>query len=296
VPTFETPAPIAVTVEVVIGDVRITASDRTDTVVEVRPANAANPSDVKAAGQIDVTYADGRLVVRSNRPWRHYTPFGGSGAVDVIVDAPTGSSLTGESSMGALTVEGELGDCRYKTAMGHIRIDRAGALRLKTSHGTIAVDGADGDADVTGTGDIRIGEIHGTAVVKNNNGDTTIGTVTGDLRVKSANGDIVVGRALRSVVARTACGDIRVGEIVRKVVELRTAAGEIEVGVRRGTAAWLDVSSGYGRVHNALDSAEGPETSDEIVEIRARTGHGDFTIRRSEEATFPTEPITRKQT
>jgi len=29
---------------------------------------------------------------------------------------------------------------------------------------------------------------------------------------------------------------------------LETAAGELEVGIREGTAAWLDVSSKYGRV------------------------------------------------
>ena len=35
-PTFETPDPISVTIDIV-GDARITASDRTDTVVTVRP-------------------------------------------------------------------------------------------------------------------------------------------------------------------------------------------------------------------------------------------------------------------
>ena len=40
-PTFETPQPIAVTVDVFLGHVEIIASDRTDTVVEVRPSDPA---------------------------------------------------------------------------------------------------------------------------------------------------------------------------------------------------------------------------------------------------------------
>ena len=34
---FDTPDPISVTVELAVGDIRIEASDRADTVVEVRP-------------------------------------------------------------------------------------------------------------------------------------------------------------------------------------------------------------------------------------------------------------------
>ena len=40
-PTFDTPEPITVTLELGVGDVRITASDRADTVVEVRPSDPA---------------------------------------------------------------------------------------------------------------------------------------------------------------------------------------------------------------------------------------------------------------
>lgn len=57
--------------------------------------------------------------------------------------------------------------------------------------------------------------------------------------------------------------------------------GDVEVGIRAGTAAWLDVSSGAGTVHNALDSASGPEQSDETVQIRAHTAYGDIVLRRS---------------
>ena len=62
-PTFQTPEPISVTLELGVGQVRIAASDRADTVVEVRPSDEADQSDVKAAQQVRVEYAGGMLRV-----------------------------------------------------------------------------------------------------------------------------------------------------------------------------------------------------------------------------------------
>jgi DUF4097 and DUF4098 domain-containing protein YvlB len=124
------------------------------------------------------------------------------------------------------------------------------------------------------------GEIAGSAVVKNSNGDTRIGEVGGDLRVKAANGDIDVEYAHGTVVAKTANGHIRVGSIHRGALVAETANGQIEVGIADGVAAWLDLDTHYGHVHNGLDATEGPGSADEQVEVRARTGFGDITIRR----------------
>ncbi len=41
-PSFDTREPISATVDVVTGDVRITAGDVASTVVEVRPSDASN--------------------------------------------------------------------------------------------------------------------------------------------------------------------------------------------------------------------------------------------------------------
>src|SRR6185503_8728604 len=227
------PEPVAVIVDLAVGDVRITASDRRDSVVQVRPSNEADPSDVRAAEQVRVECAEGRLTVKAQRQWRQYSPFGSGGSVEVTLEVPTGSSVEGSTSMGALHAEGELGPCRFKTSMGNLRLDHTGRLQLKTSYGNVVVYRAAGDAAVTtGTGDIRIGGIDGAAVIKNSNGDTDVGDVRGDVHVKAANGDIAVSRAGGSVTARSACGDIRVGEVARGEVALRTTIGEIDVGVR----------------------------------------------------------------
>lgn len=280
-PTFPTPDPILVSVEL-IGDVRITASDRTDTVVTVRPGDPSSAADVRAAEQTTVECRDGQVLIKSARNWRQFTPFGGKEAIDVTVELPTGSQLTVDSPLGNLSAEGELGECRLKTSMGNIRVDQAGPLQASTGYGNLSVDRVVGDAALTtGSGDVRVGAVEGDAMIKSSNGDTTIGEVTGELRVKAANGDVAVGRAHRSATARTANGDIRITEVRGGVIVVETAAGDLEVGIREGTAAWLDVVTRFGAVRNDLGTADGPTPSDTTVEVRARTSVGDIYIARS---------------
>jgi hypothetical protein len=92
-----------------------------------------------------------------------------------------------------------------------------------------------------------------------------------------------VDQARAGVVAKSAHGNIRLGEVVSGSVVLETRVGDVEVGIREGTAAWLDVNTSVGNVHNALDAAEAPEPSAPTVEVRARTSFGDVLIRRPPE-------------
>jgi len=280
-PTFATPESISVTLELGAGDLRIVASDRTDTVVEVRPSDEADESDVKAAAQVRVDYASGALRVTGPK----LRPFDFSRrtkSVDVSIELPSGSQVSAEMQMGDIRCAGRLGECRLKTSAGNVSLDRTGPLRLSTSAGHVTVDGIAGNAEIsTGSGTVQIGEVEGTAVVKNSNGDTTIDAVTGDVRVRAANGDIRVARAGAGVDAKTSNGSIRLGEVARGSVVLGTAMGDLEIGVAEGTAAWLEVNTGFGQVRNLLESAARPDDTDETVEVRGRTSYGDITIHRS---------------
>jgi DUF4097 and DUF4098 domain-containing protein YvlB len=281
--TFETPEPILVTVEVAVGDIHVEASDRRDTIVEVRPSNPAHKSDVAAARQTRVEYEGGRLLVKAPKSWKQYSPFGaGRESIDVRIELPSDSQLRGDAAVATLHATGRLGDCSFKTSAGDIHIGEAGAVQLKTSVGDITVDRAVGEAEVTtNSGAVRIDSIDGAAVVKNSNGDTWIGDVTGDLRASSANGNITVDQARAGVVAKTANGDVRLDEVARGVITVQTARGRVEIGVVDGVAAWLDLNTGFGRVNNGLDDAPQPEAGDDTVEVRARTAFGDITISRS---------------
>ncbi|MBB5807935.1 hypothetical protein F4560_007703 [Saccharothrix ecbatanensis] len=280
-PVFATPEPISVTIELRAGDVQIIATDRTDTLVEVRPSDESDESDVEAAQKTRVEYADGVLLVRGLKA-RAIDFSKKTRSVDVLIELPAGSQVHSDMSVADVRSTGVLGECRFKASVGHFRLDRTGPLRLETL-GHVTVEAVDGDADVaTGTGRVQLGHVSGAVVVKNSNGHTEIGTVAGELRVRSANGDISVDRAGAKVEAKTANGSIRIGEVVRASVTLNTSSGDLEIGIAEGTAAWLDLKTGHGRVRNSLDDVSGaPAKSDETVEIRANTSYGEITIRRS---------------
>jgi putative adhesin len=281
VPVFATPEPISATIELHAGNVQIVATDRTDTVVEVRPTDESDDSDVRAAQQTRVEHANGALTVRG--PKSLALSFSKkTRSVEVLIELPTGSQVHGELVSGDFSSSGVLGECRFTTSVGHYLLDRTGPLRLKTM-GHVTVDAVAGDAEVsTGSGRVRIGEVDGVAEVKNSNGSTDIGTATGRLRVRATNGDVTVGRAGAGVEARASNGSIRIAEVVRDSVALHTSTGDLEVGVAAGTAAWLDLKTGHGRVHNELDDiGPAPEESGRTVEVRAHTSFGDITVRRS---------------
>ena len=168
------------------------------------------------------------------------------------------------STAGDVDCEGRLGDVRIDTRYGDIRIDRSTAARIHTSAGEISISDAEGPAEAsTSYGEIRIGR------------------ASGDLRLDSACGDITVDCALASVGARTKYGQVRVHEAVQGSLDLETAYGTVEAGIREGTAAWLDVASASGRVRNLLTESDGPAESEDSLRVRARTAYGNIVIRRA---------------
>lgn len=279
-PTFDTPKPVTATIDVVVGDVHIRADGGGHTTVDVRASDASNEEDVKAAEQTRVECANGHLLVKAAK-LRSWLPRGMGGSIDVTIELPAGSNVHGAGQSTDFRCDGRFGDCRIKTGLGGIQLEQADTLNLKSGIGDISVERAAGHAEVSASsGDVRLHELEAGAVVKNSNGDTWIGAAGGDLRVSAANGSIAVDLANASLVAKSASGDVRLGEAVRGSVVLETNLGDLEVGIREGTAAWLDVRAHAGKVHNSLDAVEAPEPSAETVEVRARTSAGNVVIGR----------------
>jgi hypothetical protein len=281
-PAFDTPEPISVSVEVGVGSIRISASDRIDTIVEVTPSDPANKGDVSAAEQTRVDYEGGRLVVRGPKGWRRWSLRGGAESIAVRIDVPAASGFSGETDVASLRCTGRLGVCRFKNGVGDIRIEEAASLEVRTGADDVTVDRVENAADVkTGSGTVRIGSVGGTAVVRNGNGGTWIGEVAGDARVSAANGEIKIDRAFAGVTAKTANGSVRLGEVARGAVVAQSAFGTIEVGVRDGVAAFLDLQTKFGNVQSDLEASERPGPDEDSVEVNARTSFGDITIHRT---------------
>ncbi|MCM6773185.1 DUF4097 family beta strand repeat-containing protein [Nocardia sp. CDC159] len=278
--TFDTPEPITVTIDLVVGSAQITASDRADTVVEVYPADPADETDISAAQRTTVEFAMGRLSIRA--PRRRALFSNKSEAVNVVVELPEGSRVDGSGTQVEFRCTGRLGECRLKTTDGHLLLDQIESARLTTGRGKIIVDQVLSRADLsTGSGDVSIREIYGPATIKNTNGATEVDLVTGDLRLNAANGDIFVGRIEADVVAKVNNGNVRIGAIATGSVDVETRNGDLDVGIPDGTAAWLDLNTETGRVRNFLTSSGAPEPTGKSAEVRARTHAGDIMIRRS---------------
>lgn len=279
-PTFNTPEPISAAIDLAVGDVRIFATDREDTVVAVRPSDESHEPDVRAAEQTRVEYTPSGLLIST--PKQRGLGLRKIGSVDVTIEMPAGSALHADGAMAVFRCSGRLGKCRIKVSAGDIEVDQAGPVDLSTAAGAITADRVTGHAEVsTSSGRVRLREVDGTAVLKNSNGDTWVGDITGDLRVNNSNGAIAVGHAGADIIASTANGDVRISELTRGSASLKTSLGEIEIGVRAGTAAKIDAHTQFGTVHNSMDAADSPGPSEEVVEVRARTSFGDIVIRRA---------------
>lgn len=283
---FTTPSPIALSLDLYVADVHIVATDRADTVVEVRPSEPARPADVKAAENTRVEYdeATRTLSVITRKPRNRFVNFSKRPeSIDVVVQLPTDSDVRGEVSLGDYRTEGVLGTVTLKTDFGAVRIGESGALNVRTGFGEITVDGASGSAKVqSGSGEIRVGSVDGSADVSTGNGTIRVGVVTGPANVKVANGGLSVDRALSDITASNSNGEVRIGEVVRGKVRATSKNGRVDVGVRDGSAAWLELNTTVGRVYNELDSSDAPEAGEPVdkVELHASTKIGDIVVRR----------------
>jgi DUF4097 and DUF4098 domain-containing protein YvlB len=288
VSTFSTPSPIAVTLDLYVADVRLAVSDRTKTIVEVRPTNPDKAADIKAAEDTRVEYDDATrtLSVVSRKPRNRFVNFSSKRpeSIDVVIQLPTDSDVRGEAGVGDFQADGPLGIVTLKTDLGAVRLAETGPLNVRTGLGEITVEGVSGSAEVHGSSsDIRIGAVDGTADVSSSNGQVRVGVVTGPASVKASNGSVSVDRALSDLTATSSNGQVRVGEVARGKVSATSRNGAVEIGIREGSAAWLELNTGLGRVYNELNSADAPEAGEpgDRVEVHASTKLGDITIRRA---------------
>jgi hypothetical protein len=279
-PTYPTPAPIDLAINLQVGEIVIIAGDRTDTVVTVAATNPAKAVDRRGADETRVDFDGQRLTVTGPKP--RISWFGPTESVDVRVEVPAGSRLAAELSAGALRTEGRLGATRIKSSTGAVDIDSTGDLWLRAGHGNVTLAAAHGGIEITADhGQIRVGTVSDDAVLKASHGSISVGEAGGDVDAKLSYGDLEIGTALASVSAKTAYGSIQLGEVSSGSVQLDSGFGQVSIGVRPGIPAWLDLSSKEGRVRNELDGDSAPDPAEQTVAVRARTGFGNITIQRA---------------
>ena len=275
-PAFDTPGPIAVTVVVAGAQARVTASDRTDTVVLVEPIDKTSPSDVRVASKTKVDFARDQLSVKTTASGDK------NGSVVITIDLPAGSSLVAYLAHSSVQADGSLGECELHMASGRVRLDRVGALQANVAAGEVTIGHVAGRASIDGAAfAMRISEVKDTVKLSSSGGQTWIGRASADLDLSSGHGGFDIDRADGSVTAETGDGAIRIGRLTRGQAELSNRSGNIEVGISEGTAATVDAGSKRGSVRNSVPAQENPGPSEDKVTVHARTRYGDIVVQRA---------------
>ncbi|GIF73032.1 DUF4097 family beta strand repeat-containing protein [Asanoa siamensis] len=215
--TYETPSPISAVLDIPAGRVDLVATDRTDTVVEVAPVDAAADRDVRTAEQTNVAYADGVLRVTTAVKNQYFGP---SGSVAVTVHLPTGSAVEAKAASAEFRATGRFREVAFDGANGTIEIDEAAGVRLTALAGDVSVRRLHGPAEIsTAKGDIRIAEAgRGRVVLRTQAGHIAVGATPGVAasldagtsfgRIDNALTNTGNGPADLQIHATTAYGDI----------------------------------------------------------------------------------------
>ncbi|MCX5138587.1 MULTISPECIES: DUF4097 family beta strand repeat-containing protein [unclassified Streptomyces] len=176
---FATPTPVSTVLDIPAGQVRFIAADRSDTTVEVLPADSSKSRDAKAAEQITVAYADG--VLRIEAAPTNNRIIGTSGSVEVTVQLPAGSRVEAKAAAAEFRGVGRLGDVVFEGAQATVKLDEAASARLTVQAGDVTVGRLGGPARIsTQKGDIHITEALGGAV--------ELSTMSGGISVGAARG------------------------------------------------------------------------------------------------------------
>ena len=266
---FETPAPIALYVEIGKGRVRVHAHDTAQTTVEITGQNA---------DEVQVSFDDGELRVIAPKDGSGW--FGRDRDLDVEVELPTGSDVAVKTGSADIEIDGQVNDVRLKTGSGDITCDTfAGSARIDTGSGDVEVSEALAALMVkSGSGDISVGACVGELNVSTGSGDVEVGTTNGRSVVKTGSGDLKVATANDDLSLSTGSGDLTVGSVRRGRISVKGASSEVHIGIPAGTPVWADLNTVTGSVRSNLESVGAPQEGQEHVELQARTVSGDIVL------------------
>ncbi|WP_433246472.1 DUF4097 family beta strand repeat-containing protein [Streptosporangium sp. CA-135522] len=215
---FDTPTPVTAILDIPAGHIRLIAADRTDTTVEILPANTAKSRDVQTAEQTTVTYTDGILRIHTPQPKNQL--LGPSGSIEVTIQLPAGSHIEAKAASAEFRGVGRLGDVTLDGAHGSIKLDETESAHLTLQAGDITVGRLGGPAQInTQKGDLRITEaVRGTVVLRTEAGQIAIGAARGVSasldagtsygRIHNALNNTDGAAAALTIHATTAYGDI----------------------------------------------------------------------------------------
>ncbi|WDZ92138.1 DUF4097 family beta strand repeat-containing protein [Nocardiopsis sp. HUAS JQ3] len=177
--TLPTPAPITTVLGIPAARIQLIAADRTDTTVQIQPADPAKNRDVRAAQHTTVTYDDGILHIQAPTPENRAS--GPSGSIEITIQLPTGSHLQTKAASAELRGVGRLGNVTVEAAQGSVKLAETTNAHLTVLDGDITIGHLNGPARISvHKGDIDITRAtHGTVELRTESGDITVSAAPG---------------------------------------------------------------------------------------------------------------------
>ena len=234
-------------VDVNVGSIEVTASDRKDVVIEVFrkvSARGFGGGDREKAElqrhELTLSQEGNTAIVRSQRQ--------------------KGAARVNNMSLNfryVILVPAEF-DAELKTSGGGIQVaDLNGVLKAHTSGGSLKFAGIRGPIDGhTSGGSIALANTDGNATIKTSGGSIKINQHKGDVLAKTSGGSISVEAVEGQVQARTSGGSVnaRLSKITGEC-RLETSGGGINVGVPSSAALDIDAKTSGGSVQSELPLA-----------------------------------------
>lgn len=277
--TFQTPSPVRLQVDIPRGRIHVMAEETGETRIEL----TAIHGDATARAWIadaEIVQSGGEIIVHVRKTGRML--FGMGGSIEVVVHAPTGSSARLSSGSGDIETLGRLGEVVASSGSGEIRLGDNSMARARTGSGNIAVAASAGSVDAkTGSGHIIVGKVGADAVLNTGSGHAELALAAGSAQLSTGSGNIDIDQAGDSLEAFAASGHVKVGRADHGRVRARTISGRVSVGVAKGVAAHLDVSTMSGKVRSELDAADAPGDAEQHVELILSTISGNINIDRA---------------
>jgi DUF4097 and DUF4098 domain-containing protein YvlB len=283
--TFQTPGDTRLDIRLGAGEVRLETAKVQETTVALEPLrdNDATKAAIENARVELRERGGGHEVVIDVRD--RGRGFGSKNAeVLVAVTSPEGTSI--ETKTGSAEVEGRgrFGSVEVETGSGDVEFGEiAGDVNVNAASGDVQLGSIGGNARVnTASGDQTFRTICGEAKLNSASGDVLIREAQGEISINSASGDVIVREAASSVGVNTASGDQEIGSVTSGKVTLKSASGDLKVGIREGSTLWVDARSRSGEVTSELPVSElPPDGNGPTVELRANTMSGDIAVARA---------------
>jgi DUF4097 and DUF4098 domain-containing protein YvlB len=249
---FPTPTPVHLYVENAAGSIEVLADAGAETTVDISGRYHEDLVVVELSG-------DGRrLTIRPRRRHRLRNL-----RLDITVHLPAGSTIEAATASAGLTVHGEIADLKAAAASAAVSADDV--------TGSVAVQSA--------SGSLRVGAVGGSLSFTSASGSLRADRVGGECHATTASGSLTIGVADDDVAASAVSGSVTVREAHRGTVDLSATSGSIQVGVRRGTVAWLDVSSLSGHTRSDLTAQDDtPAGGGSVLTVRARSVSGSVAV------------------